>query len=40
MMKAVCKGITFTVETSALAGMELGMARLEGQRFNYSYRGA
>ena len=27
--KAVCKGIPFTVEISALAGMELGMAILE-----------
>ena len=38
--KAVCKGIPFTIEISALAGMELEMARLAGQRFNYSYRGS
>ena len=36
----MCKGIPFTVEISALAGMELGMTRLAGQRFNYSYRGS
>ena len=36
----VCNGIPFTFEISALAGMELGMARLAGQRFTYSYRGS
>ena len=36
----MCKGIPFTAKISALAGMELGMARSAGQRFTYSYRGS
>ena len=36
----MCKGIPFTVEISAVAEMDLGMARLAVQRFTYSYRGS